>query len=220
MPGGRATRTVGGMHSTSTASLAPPFSLHRPSAPEPSGDLASLLLMASAGDEGAWAALVQRFTARIRSVARMHRLAHHDAEDIVQTTWLRLLEHLEQVRDPAAVGAWLHTTARRESLRVLRGGARERPTDDEVLAARPAEGDDAAAGLEAAERRDALVAALAELPEHQSRLLRLMVSEPAPSYTEISRALSMPIGSIGPTRQRGVERLRRDERLQSLMQAA
>jgi RNA polymerase sigma factor (sigma-70 family) len=205
------------MNSTSSAQVQ---KLEQRPAPSGSGDLGWLLVLASGGDEAAWTALVDRFTARIRAVARMHRVGHHDTEDIVQTTWLRLLEHLEQVRDPAAVGAWLHTTARRESLRVLRAGAREQPTEDEVFANRPAETVDVHADMEAAERRQALKAALAKLPDHQSKLLRMLVAEPAPSYTEISEALDMPVGSIGPTRQRGVERLRRDERLQSLMRAA
>jgi RNA polymerase sigma factor (sigma-70 family) len=217
MSGWGAVATLGVMNSTSSAAVS---KLERPPAPAGSGELGLLLLLASGGDEAAWATLVDRFTARIRAVARMHRVGHHDAEDVVQTTWLRLLEHLEHVRDPAAVGAWLHTTARRESLRVLRTGARERPADDQVFANRPSEAPDAAAGVEAAERREALKAALATLPDHQAKLLRLLVAEPAPSYNEISQALDMPVGSIGPTRQRGVERLRRDERLQSLMRAS
>ena len=94
-----------------------------------------LLLAAGMSDE-VWTSMTEHLTPRIRSVARAHRLAAHDAEDVVQTTWLRLLEHREQIRDPGALEAWLHTTARRESLRVLREGARAEPVDPQQLTGR------------------------------------------------------------------------------------
>src|SRR3954470_9129169 len=92
---------------------------------------------ASAGDTAAWSTLMGRFAARLRAVARGYRLAAQDAEDVVQTTWLRLVEHIDSVREPCAVGAWLEITARRESLRVLRTAGREHPTETEQLAPAP-----------------------------------------------------------------------------------
>jgi RNA polymerase sigma factor (sigma-70 family) len=167
---------------------------------------------ARSGDTRAWAALLERFTSRVRHVARRHRLRAEDVDDVVQTTWLRLLEHLDGVREPAALGAWLETTARRECLRTLRSGEREAPTDVELfadIAAPPME----ASALEAAERREALAHAVKRLPRRQRALLRLLLDDPAPSYFEIASTLDMPIGSIGPTRARCLARLRQDLQL-------
>src|SRR5688572_17619544 len=85
---------------------------------------------ATAGDTTALSALIDRFGPRIRGVARRHRLAAHNVEDVMQTTWLKLLEHGDSIRDPLAVGAWLETTARRECVRVLACATREHPTDE------------------------------------------------------------------------------------------
>lgn len=169
---------------------------------------------AAAGDDRAWALLQHRFAMRIRAVARRYRLAPQDVDDVAQTTWLRLLEHIGAMRDANAIGAWLETTARRESLRLLRQAKRERPTDDAALTERPAEAV-AERRLVAAERRTALDASLRQLPGRQRRLLVEMFAEPTASYAEISRSLGMPIGSIGPTRARLLARLRRDRELVS-----
>jgi RNA polymerase sigma factor (sigma-70 family) len=169
---------------------------------------------AAAGDNRAWALLQARFTTRIRAVARLHRLSPHDIDDVVQTTWLRLLEHIGAVRDASAVGAWLETTARRESLRLLRRTNRERPTDDTVLADRPDE-PVAERRLVTAELRAALDESLRQLPGSQRRLLVKMFNEPAATYAQISQSLGMPIGSIGPTRARSLARLRSDSELVS-----
>jgi RNA polymerase sigma factor (sigma-70 family) len=145
----------------------------------------------------------------------MHRLAPADVEDVTQTTWLRLLEHADKIREPAAVGAWLETTARRESLRLLRASSREHPTDNELMLDAPvAPVDDQR--LQASERRVAVGAALKQVSGHQRELLSMLFAEPAPSYAEISRRLGMPIGSIGPTRARCLERLRQNHVLVEL----
>jgi RNA polymerase sigma factor (sigma-70 family) len=175
-------------------------------------DLARVVRAASAGDAAAWSALLERFTARLRAVAHAHQLSAHDAEDVAQTTWLRLLEHIDAVKEPDAIGAWLETTARRESLRVIRSARRERPVDDSEL---PAETVDPVAErrLAAADDGAALARALKRLPVQQQRTLAALFAEPPRSYEELSRTLSMPIGSLGPTRARGLARLRRDHDL-------
>jgi DNA-directed RNA polymerase specialized sigma24 family protein len=96
------------------------------------GELGRLLLAAAERGETP-SCVVRRLTTRIRAVARAHRLAAHDVEDVVQLTWLRALEHGREIREPASFGAWLHTTARRESLRVLREAARVQPVADDAL---------------------------------------------------------------------------------------
>ena len=162
---------------------------------------------AARGDQLAWNRLVERYSSLLWGVARAHRLSSSDAADVVQTTWLRLIEHLAQIRNPDGIGAWLATTARRECLRVLRGTARCKPFEEiEVLA-----GADVGAvdePLLTAERDATLWRAFNRLPTRDQALLRLLTTEPAPTYEEIGAALGMPVGSIGPTRGRALERLR------------
>jgi RNA polymerase sigma factor (sigma-70 family) len=175
-------------------------------------DLKRIVRSASEGDASAWSELLERFTARVLAVARAHRLPLADAEDVAQTTWMRLIEHIAAVKDPKAVGAWLETTARRESLRALRGIHREGPTDNEAVLTRLVE-PVAERRLVAAENREAVVRAVKRLPSRQQRLLSALFADGAKSYEEISQTLGMPIGSLGPTRARSLARLRCDEEL-------
>ncbi len=170
-------------------------------------DVGQLVRDAADGDQAAWNRLVELYNGLVWSVARGFRLAPADASDVVQTTWLRLVEHLGRLQEPERVGAWLATTARRECLRTLRLSARQVPTETELL---PDPGTEAplAAGLLASERDRALWTAFAGLSERCQALLRLLVADPPPSYEDVGAALDMPIGSIGPTRQRCLERLR------------
>jgi RNA polymerase sigma factor (sigma-70 family) len=168
---------------------------------------------AAGGDSSAWATLIERFGARVRGVARSHGLNAHDVDDVQQATWMRLLMNIDRVREPAALGGWLETTARRESLRVLSRAKRSPVIDSDP---RHEDADDRPAADEQvidAERAAALRAGVARLPATQRGLLELMLAEPSPSYDEISAALGMPIGSIGPTRQRTLARLRGDQEL-------
>jgi RNA polymerase sigma factor (sigma-70 family) len=165
-----------------------------------------LVRLAAGGDRAAWGRLVDRYSGLLWSVARAHRLSQADAADVVQTTWLQLVEHLDRLQKPDAVGAWLATTARRESLRVLRINARMPPSEHVPETTDPAL--PAGASLIVAERDEALWAAFAQLPERCRLLLRLLMSDPPPSYEEIGEVLGMPIGSIGPTRIRCLARLR------------
>jgi RNA polymerase sigma factor (sigma-70 family) len=170
---------------------------------------AKLVEAAAAGEHQAWSQLIDRYAVLVRSVCRAHRLDDADADDVAQLTWLRAVEHLGRLRDPDRFGAWVGTTARHECLRVLRGRKRVVPTADEVqpLFAEHVDPDEAEL---AAERRAAVRRALATLPERQRTLLRLLHAEAEPSYEAIGATLGMPVGSIGPTRGRALERLRRE----------
>jgi len=177
--------------------------------------LADLVRAAAGGDEAAWNALVDRFSSLVWATARAHRLSRDDAADVAQTTWLRLVEHLDRIREPERLGAWLATTARHESLRVIRRGGREQPTDQSDLFEAPA--DDAVERLLVDPDRDAaLWRGFAALSERCKSLLRLLVSDEEPSYDEIGAALGMPVGAIGPTRGRCLEKLRRSAGLAEL----
>jgi RNA polymerase sigma factor (sigma-70 family) len=170
-------------------------------------ELGAVVRAASHGDRDAWNALVARYSGLIWSVARAHRLGDADAADVFQTTWLRLVEHLGEIRNPDGVGSWLATTARHECLRVLRVGQRHVLTDGFDL---PDDVSDTAldAGLIAGERDTALWRALSQLSGRCRALLRMLAADPPPSYEEVGAALDMKIGSIGPTRGRCLEQLR------------
>lgn len=172
-----------------------------------SDEISRLVADAAAGEEYAWHELVDELGGLVRAVTRAHRLKDADAADVAQITWLRLFEHLDRLNEPARVGAWLATTARRECLRVLRRSARLVPHGDEL----PEPADDAPAhdsALLARERDATLRTAFAHLSDRDRSLLGMLMAEPVPSYEEIGAALDMPIGSIGPTRARALQRLR------------
>ena len=174
-------------------------------------DDADLLEAAAKGDQLAWDALVGRYGSRVWAVSRAHRLSTADAEDVFQVTFLRLVTHIATIRDPSRVGAWLATTARHECLRVLRRAGRTVPSADETVLDPP---DPLVPALDAAlladERESALLSALNRISEPCQRLLRVLMADPEPTYEEVSRALDMPIGSIGPTRGRCLKHLRRE----------
>ena len=170
----------------------------------------ALVTAAVAGEHQAWSQLIDRYAVLIRSVCRAHRLCDADTDDVAQLTWLRAVEHIGRLRDPDRFGAWVCTTARRECLRVLHGRKRVVPTADEVREPLYAEHVDLDEVALAAERRAAVRHALTTLPPRQQRLLRLLHSDPSPSYEAIGEQLDMPIGSIGPTRGRALERLRKE----------
>src|SRR4051812_32327744 len=170
--------------------------------------LNEMVAAAAEGDQAAWSDLVARFRGRVIRVARAHGLDAYQADDVAQETWLRLYRNLDNVRDPFSLGAWIETTARRESLRALVGRRREELTGDDVGVENPTldDGDDA----ELEERKAALARGLKTLNCRQRSLMESLLAEPAPSYADISVRVGIPIGSIGPTRGRCVKRLRQE----------
>jgi RNA polymerase sigma factor (sigma-70 family) len=178
-------------------------------------DLVAVVRAAAAGDSSAFARLVVRFDRALRAVTRFYRLDSWDADDVIQTTWLRFAQYGRQLREPAALAGWLTTTARRESFRLLQARMRERPTDAPTLG-ESIDQSDPVRELLAAEQRDALHSAFDELPLRHRRLMTLLTREPDLSYEQVGRVLDMPIGSIGPIRARSLARLQRTKKLQAL----
>jgi RNA polymerase sigma factor (sigma-70 family) len=180
--------------------------------------LSVLVRLAAAGDEAAWSALVTRFAPLLWSVCRRHRLSAADAEDVIAEVWLRLLARLPSLREPDALPGWLATTTRHECLRRLmktsRRAERELPLLPDVVA--EDRGDQIDDHLLRAERSDVLRSAFATLGERCRRLIGAMLRDPTPSYAEIGAELDMPIGSIGPTKQRCLEVLRRSPAIAAL----
>lgn len=170
-------------------------------------EVTELVRAAADGHPASWNNLVDRYNGLVWSVARAHRLSAADVADVVQTTWLRAVEHLARLHDPESLGAWLATTARHESLRAIRLGSKHVPTSMDLAFDTP----DAApvdAHLLEGERDRALWASLGRLDERCQALLRMLIADPPANYDQISAALDMRIGSIGPTRGRCLERLR------------
>jgi RNA polymerase sigma factor (sigma-70 family) len=173
-------------------------------------DPTDLVVAAIDGDRYAWDSLVSRYTPLVVQITRRYRLSASDSEDVAQVVWLRVLQHLDQIREPRALPGWIATTARNESLRVVTKDSKTELVDPLTSnrldsADGGPEVDDA---LLAGERRDALRRGLAELEPKQRELLLLVCAEPPVSYGEISRRLGIPIGSIGPTRARCLAKLR------------
>jgi RNA polymerase sigma factor (sigma-70 family) len=168
-----------------------------------------LVARALAGEQGSWDDLVERFTPLVLSVVRRQRLSPSDAEDVVQTVWLRLVEHLGRLRDPQALPQYIVQTATHECYRLF-GSRRHVVLMDPTGTGLPErdEGPEVDADMLATERQHKLLAALAELPDRQRALLLVLLEDPPPPYEEISRRLDMPIGSIGPTRARALAKLR------------
>jgi RNA polymerase sigma factor (sigma-70 family) len=172
--------------------------------------LTNLVRCAAEGDSDAWNQLVERFAGMVWAVARSYRLNASDAADVSQTTWLRLVQHLDRIEQPERVGAWLAITARHEALRVARQASRQLPIGDHIIIDLIAEdgvsNDDA---LLANERARELWALVMRLPARCQLILRLLTADPPLSYRDLGEALDMPIGSIGPTRARCLEHLRK-----------
>jgi RNA polymerase sigma factor (sigma-70 family) len=184
--------------------------------------VAALVARAAGSDESAWQELVDRYAPLVWSICVRYQLSRTDIEDIGQTVWLRLVEHLEKLREPAALPGWLATTTQRECVRVLKSRRRcEVFGTDPDADGLPVEIDTTTIEEEVlmAERNALLRAAFAELPEDNQRLITLLLSDPPLSYVEIGEILGMPPGSIGPTRQRCLNRLRRSPHLRGLTDA-
>jgi RNA polymerase sigma factor (sigma-70 family) len=176
--------------------------------PDPA-NVARLVRRAAGGDMQAWERLVDQFSRLIWSITAEFKLVESDAADVVQTTSLRLLEHVDRLQYPERVGSWLAATARNECLRCL--AARKRVVlaqDDEVLPGVPAYGPEVDERILADERDQVVRDALSRLPKRWQRLLELLMTDPPASYAEISDQLNLPIGSIGPTRGRCLAQLR------------
>jgi RNA polymerase sigma factor (sigma-70 family) len=174
-------------------------------------DSTELLRRVHDGDAVAWATLTDRYSNLLWSVARSLRMSEADAADAVQTAWLRLMENIDSIRRPDRLGPWLATIVRRECYTIHRRTSRfqpggpDQPADWEEIGT---DTDPLEEGLLRDERDAALWRALGGLRPNCQRLLRVMMADPPPSYAEIAAALDIPVGSIGPTRQRCFKCLR------------
>ncbi len=170
-----------------------------------------LIAACIAKEAWAWDVLVDRYKRLVYSVALRTGLGQDDAADVFQTVFVSLLEHLHTLRAPQGLAAWLITTTKRESWRVSRKQGQERPSiDTEEMAARE-EGDGGEGHLDEAALADQVLVqqALEQVGGGCRELLRLLYFDQSqPSYETVSRRLRIPLGSIGPTRARCLQKMR------------
>jgi len=172
-------------------------------------EVSRLVRASASGSETAWNELVRRYSPLVMAVTRTYQLTADDAKDVSQTVWLRLVENLANLREPDALPGWLATTTQRECIRQLRQGRRVLPVDPHTDGAlQLCEAVDPDTDILRAELHQAMRDGLAALPARDQALLKLRAADPPKSYEEISQIMGMPIGSIGPTLRRSLDRLR------------
>jgi RNA polymerase sigma factor (sigma-70 family) len=190
---------------------------------------AELIGAARKGDETAWEEIVERYQSLINAISRRHRLAPSDAHDVSQHVWMQLVDHVDKLRDPRALPGWIAATATHRCYEISRAHKRSVTVDPLAIgsfdlvdtAAKRTNGDgrsDIDDDLLRAEQRSAVKQGLAELTETQRQLLLLLVADPPVPYSEIGRRLNLPTGSIGPTRGRLLEKLRRTTAVRRLVE--
>jgi RNA polymerase sigma factor (sigma-70 family) len=168
--------------------------------------IGTLVQHAARGDELAWGDIVRSYTPLLTSVCRRYGLSRVDVDDVCGRVWLNLLTSIAELREPAALPGWLRTTANRECQSVLRRRGYESRLRFREVADSPVASD---ARLIDEEQRLAVCRAVDALVEPERRLIAMLFSDPPTPYAEISSTLDIPIGAIGPTRQRILKRLRK-----------
>jgi RNA polymerase sigma factor (sigma-70 family) len=182
-------------------------------------DARELVRRAVEGDEQAWRELVRRHAGAVYAVARSYQLNASDASDVSQIVWLRLWCKIGDIREPQYLAAWLSAVTRHECVRLLRRAARELPVDQDAAFDQVPDPSEIDQDLLAAERDSVLARAIDALPRRGGALMRFLLREPTPSYAKVSQVFDMPIGSIGPTRQRCLELLRSHPDLRSYQES-
>ena len=181
----------------------------------------ALVMRARAGEKDAWDEIVERYAPLVWSICKAFRLSRADADDVGQTVWLSLVEQLPRLREPAALPGWLATATRRECLRCAQAAERQhrlrQQVDTDVLVDVRVPAPDQE--LIDAERNAALIAGFRQLEGRCQELLSMLMSQPPVPYTDISAKLAMPVGAIGPTRARCLDKLRRTPTVAALIRS-
>jgi RNA polymerase sigma factor (sigma-70 family) len=173
-------------------------------------DLVQLVAAANQGDPLAWSSLVERLGPLVLSSVRGQGLSETERDDVFQETWLSLHAHLRFLRDPQALPKWVAVTAKRHAWAVVRRSRARRDVENQVAAETPEASPDGLEELEQVDLQRRVWAALSQMPERCRTLIEaLHLGQEQPSYVELAARLGMPPGSLGPTRQRCLERLAR-----------
>jgi len=176
--------------------------------PDRNARIADLVNAAREGDDDALGRIVTELSPLLWHVARAAGLSSGDAEDVLQTVWVRLLSHLDGIRTSAALTSWLVVTTRREAWRVRAEGRRQLPIDEEWLGTLPDSGPGSEEQVITNDQRRALWVTIGQLSRRCQELLRIIAFVPRPDYQAVAAELGMPVGSVGPTRGRCLAKLR------------
>ena len=179
--------------------------------------LVDLVVAARAGDSQAWEALVDRLAGVVWRATADTGLSYEDRQDVFAAAFFRLYEHLDDVREPMKLPGWMATTARNEVRQLLRAKRRLEPRH-EVEPAETVQLTGVDEGLLDGELRTALRTAFLRLGAPCQELLRLTTAVPPLSYDEISQLTGIARGSLGPSRQRCLEHLRRTPELRPFLE--
>ena len=153
-------------------------------------------------DQTAWRALVQRYERLVYSVALTLCSEREDASDVFQQVWTELYQRLSDLRAAEALPAWLITVTRRKTYALIRSRRNSPQLDSDVP--------EVSARLSSIEDQHAIERSLEQLPERCRKLIDLLYFRTdEPSYSEIARQMGMPVSSIGPTRARCLEKMRK-----------
>jgi len=180
----------------------------RPSQPDRAARIAALVSAVRQGSDDALGQIVTEFSPLLWHVARATGLSAGDTEDVLQTVWMRLFEHLDEIRTPTALAGWLVITTRREAWRVRAAERKQFPTDQEAFAELPDEGPGSEEQVMIDDQRRALWTAIRQLSPRCQELLRIIAFVPRPDYAAVAAELGMHVGSVGPTRGRCLAKLR------------
>ena len=170
--------------------------------------MADLLSAARAGSEDALGQIVNELSPLLWQVARSAGLSQGDAEDVLQTVWMRLITHLDGIHDAGALTGWLVTTTKREAWRVGAASRKQLAVDQDVFADLPNKGPGSEEQVILEDQRRELWVAIGMLSRRCQELLRIMAFAPRSDYATVAAALGMRVGSIGPTRGRCLAKLR------------
>jgi len=180
----------------------------RANKPDRAARMADLLSAARAGSEDALGQIVNELSPLLWQVARSAGLSQGDAEDVLQTVWMRLVTHLDSINEAGSLTGWLVTTTKREAWRVRAASRKQLPVDQDVFADLPNKGPGSEEQVILEDQRRELWVAIGMLSRRCQELLRIMAFAPRPDYATVAAALGMRVGSIGPTRGRCLAKLR------------
>ena len=184
-------------------------------------EVAALVQRHFDGDAEALAELIGIFQSLVRAAARRVLRCATDVDDAVQDTWLNFVRFGDRIADPERVGAWLWTVALNSARRIQRRASRCIVADNvaDLADAMADDVPDPDHALQRCERATIVHRAATEMRPTDQRVLSLMMDERAYDYRQISSLSGRPIGSLGPTRERIIRRLRTNPQVAELMAA-